>query len=316
MDEQAVEQGGFEISSSSETPEQISAAIAPAEETIPQADGDGGHEVETDQQKADRTRDEAGRFAKEEQKKADKADPHRNPVARMQKATAEAAQAKREADEARRQAFTLQQEIERLRATSKPAEEAPKAVKTDNEPAEEDFDSYKDFVSARARWEIRQELDARATEARKHEHEAAIREASNSRAETFQGLIKEAGDGFLDTVSQDVLYLNPDEPLGHAITSSPQAPRLMSYFTEHPDELHALSGVHPAQVYREIGRIEGKLGGAVSAGTTPRAVSVSKAKPPVRPVTGTPSSGGELPDDAPFEEFVKHANAARRLSLR
>jgi hypothetical protein len=94
------------------------------------------------------------------------------------------------------------------------------------------------------------------------------------------------------------------------------APGLMKYLSEHPDELQALSGLHPAHVFRAVGRIEGKLEGVAVTGNTPRVIAVSKAKPPVKPVTGTPNVGNELSEDTPFEEFVSRRRASMNAHSR
>ena len=288
----------FEVSSSTETPEQVQLSLqigdepaeqpeTPAEPVAePQADGDEG-EHEEDLSKYTATQ------------------IHYNPRLRIQKATIEAAKSKREAEEARTRASQYEAEIERLRKSAP----SPDGAK---EPQEEDFETYKDYVKAQARWEARQEFEERSKASRANWEQEQIQKAQNERVTAYKKQVEAEGDGFLDKISQDVLNIAPDSPLGHSITTSQVATKLMSYFTEHPDELRALSGLHPALVIREIGKIEGKLEGVVVTANAPRVVSVSRAKPPVRPVAGTPSVGDELPEDASFEDYFRHENAKER----
>ena len=273
------------VTSSSETPEEIQLSLDLSSDKEPAPEPEPEPEPEAPIKHKDR---------------------HDNPVARMKAATAEAAQAKREAEEARGRASEYEAEIERLRKS------APAPVQDGKEPQEEDFETYKEYVKAQARWETRQELEERSKAARANWERQQIQQAQNERETSYRKQVEAEGEGFLDKISKDVLNIAPDTPVGHSITTSQVATKLMSYFTEHPDELQALSSLHPALVLREIGRIEGKLEGVASAGTAPRAVSVSRAKPPVRPVAGTPSVGDELPEDASFEDYFRHENAKER----
>lgn len=234
--------------------------------------------------------------------------PHDNPIARMHKATAEAAQAKREAEEARREAAELRRRIQAQ----------PQAQGEDDpEPKEENFEVYRDFVKAQSRWEARQEFKAAMEAQQEAARRVEISRQMEKARETFSTRLQEAGgQEFLDKISPDVLNISSDTPLGVAIRDSEMAPKVMEYLTEHPEAFQALSGLHPAHVFREIGKIEGKLEGVASAGSAPQAKpvnpAVSKAKPPVRPVSGMASQGSELSDDTPFEEFV----ARRRAQMR
>ena len=247
-------------------------------EPVPQADGDDGED------------EDLGKYSSKE--------IHDNPRLRILKATKEAAEAKREAHEAR-------EALDRYMRQQKPAE-------VTKEPQEEDFETYKEYVKAQSRWEARQEFEERTRAQQESYRKEQIARAADERVTAFQAQVQAEGEGFLDTVSQDVLNITPDTPLGHSITSSPMATKLMKHFTEHPDQFRALSSLHPALVFREIGKIEGKLEGVAVTASAPPRVSVSRAKPPVRPVAGTPNSGDEDSDSMSFEDFVKHENAKER----
>jgi hypothetical protein len=118
---------------------------------------------------------------------------------------------------------------------------------------------------------------------------------------------REKDPDFMDAVSDDVLNLRPlsamadNEPKGplnalaEYILRSDIAPSLVKYFSERKDELGRFGQMDP------------------STAATP--VEMSKAKPPIRPVTGgSPIVEKDLPDDAPFEEFFKRENAKERKS--
>ena len=298
--------GDFEVTSSTETPEQVETNLQVGnepelsesekstepekQEPEPQADGDDGEAPEPIKSK----------------------ERHSSPVARMKQATAEAAAAKREAEEYRQRAQAQEAELEELRRRATPPQGKPK---TDDEPTEEQFETYRDYVKAQARWEARQEFAAQQQAAVERHRKGQISQAAQARVASFQAQVESEGEGFLDKLSPEVLKVDPDSLLGHSITSSPMATKVMKYLSDNPERFQALSGLHPALAIREIGRIEGELRGVASAGTAPRAVSVSRAKPPVRPVAGQPNVGDELSDDASFEDFVKHENAKERARL-
>ena len=167
-------------------------------------------------------------------------------------------------------------------------------------------------MKAQSRWEARQELKAFNAAQAETEKKAVIQTQMDQARKAFADKLQEAGgQEFLDKLSEDVLNIPADTPIGVAVRDSEMAPKLMSYLSDHPDELRALSGLHPAHIFRAIGKIEGKLEGVAVTGNAPRVVAVSRAKPPVKPVTGMPSVGNELSEDTPFEEFV----ARRRASM-
>lgn len=285
----------LEVTSSSETPEQIQASLFEAEESAAPVEPDTQEPEEPIAAEAEQEEDLSKYSAKQ---------IHDNPRLRIQKATAEAAQAKREAAEAREEARALKERYERSQAPATQSEGDP-------EPQEADFDEYKDFVKAQARWGAREVMREQAAEAQARHRESQIQAAQSERVSGYQRQIEEAGGkSFVDSLSPAVLNINPDGPLGVAIMESEMAPQIMQYLDQHPEEIRALSGLHPIRAFREIGRIEGKLAGVAVTANAPRAVS--KAKPPVRPVAGSAISGTESVDDMSFEDYFKRENARER----
>jgi hypothetical protein len=287
---------GLEISSSSETPEQMQLALGEPEVAVEAAPAQ-------EPEKTGETPEKTGEISPEEPKLT-KEQRHSAPE-RVKRATAEAAAAKREAEDARKQAVSLQERLARFEAQQPSKEDDP-------EPTEEQFEAYKDYVKAQSRWEARQELKAFNAAQAEMQRRVVINGQMDQAKQAFSGRIKEAGgQEFLDKLSEDVLNIAADTPVGVAVRDSEMAPKLMQYLSDHPDELRALSGLHPAHIFRAIGKIEGKLEGVAVTGNAPRVVAVSRAKPPVKPVTGMPAVGNELSEDTPFEEFV----ARRRASM-
>lgn len=317
---------GFEVTSSSETAAEIKEALGtPAKEAAeapekpaeqpkpePQADGAGDEEESAH---------EAAKPA--EEKKADhKGKPKYDPTARVMQATRQAAEAKKERDEIQRRFEEAQQELERLRSGKAP-EQAKKAA-PEGKPTPDAFETYEEYTEALTDWKIEQREQAREAARREEAFAKTVKERVNSFQERI-GQHLQAHPDFWDKVSPDVVSLRPlstlapDEPKGalnalaeHFITSE-HGPALMMYFTDHPDEIQRFSALHPITFGVELGKIEVGLG-AASTATVPKP-SASKARPPVRPVTGSPTTDpDEIDDDAPFEAFVKHRNAQERAA--
>jgi hypothetical protein len=101
------------------------------------------------------------------------------------------------------------------------------------------------------------------------------------------------------------------------VFSSENAPALMLHLSEHPDELQRIATLSsPRAVTREMAKLAARLE-AASAGVSSKP-EPSKAKPPVRPVTGSPHAADptDVSEEMPFEEHVKRMNARDRSAQR
>lgn len=323
-----IESDGFVMESSNSDEAAVKASIAPAEAapTEPPATVSAAEEPEGESAK---DRDEKGRFkARETAEDGSGKDerplgkPRHDPRARVQQATAQAAEARRERDAARAELVAAQRELESLREA--------RAGRSDKEPVETDFADYTDFVKARARYDARQEFDAQRIEQAESRHNQALSAERTRRIESFKQKLADAGGKeFIDRLDSDLVQLrpvsvlSPDEKptqanaVAELILLSEIAPALMEYFTKEKAELQRLTTLPMSQLEltRAIARIETKLEGAVSAGSAPK-VEISQAKPPIKPVTGSPQSVGELSEDAPFEEWFEKQNQKDRAARR
>jgi hypothetical protein len=91
--------------------------------------------------------------------------------------------------------------------------------------------------------------------------------------------------------------LTTDDAIGAYFTTEERGLDLMVYFKDHLDVLARIRTLPPGRVNIELGRIEGRLDGAITA--TPEKPEVTRANPPVRPVTAVPPSGDDpnkMPD--------------------
>ena len=328
-----ISDGGFTFESSGGDESAMRAAVTGQAAEAPATEP----ETPAEAPKADKPRDSSGKFAPkavEAESEAEKPEgeekptgkPRHDPKARMLQATQQAAEAKRERDAAKAELQAARAELEKIRARSEQARSA------DKEPAEDDFDNYSDYVTARARWAARQEYEERQVRSAQERHNEAQDKDRESRIQAFSeklsGYIAE-DPKFLDSLSPTVVNMTPISALppgakvtqanavAEAILHSDDPRGLMRHLSENADELQRLTTLPMTQyqLTHAIARIEAKLEAAVTAGAAPK-VEVSTAKPPVRPVTGSPHTAESLSDDAPFEEHFKAMNAKERAESR
>ena len=123
------------------------------------------------------------------------------------------------------------------------------------------------------------------------------------------------------------VYGRPSHPpdaanwIADDLMSFPERARvLLPYFAEHPQELIRIADFKsPRAVTRELTLIESRLD--ATSGTPPETRSgskpeVSKAKPPVPPVTGSPRVSDDPDDEDDYDTHVRKMNAKERRSVR
>ena len=113
--------------------------------------------------------------------------------------------------------------------------------------------------------------------------------------------------------------LNPDTPMSlpmqHLAMDSPHGIQILQWLSAHPDESQRISTLHPAETYREMGKLEARLEAAPSRAS---ARVVSNAKPPIRPVGTSPhqTDAFAVSDDTSFDEHFRRMNASDRARGR
>ena len=96
----------------------------------------------------------------------------------------------------------------------------------------------------------------------------------------------------------------PTRPLRDAVARSPVARALMKYFAtdDGRDDFDRLRGLHPLDVFREVGRLETRLETA-DRGSVASAHPISHAAPPARPPVGTPRARDVASAQSPAGDF-------------
>jgi hypothetical protein len=284
-------------------------------------------------EKAEETDDEP---ATEEGKEKPLGKPRDDPRARMLEATRKEAEAKRERDAERARAERLERELAAERAARpappKPAAEPEKARPAEDiKPKADDFEDYEQFLDARDAYNRRQwerETEARAQVSARQRSVDSTVFSFNERLAGVKADNPEFAakfHEFMGGVSPEVRDLQPSfmraegqrpdasHVIADEIIRSEHAPALMLHFTEHPEDLQRVKALRtPDDVKVEVRLIARGLEAATTVATSTEP-EVSKAKPPVRPVTGSPHTADSEPDDdTPYDDHVRIMNAKER----
>lgn len=202
---------------------------------------------------------------------------------RIDKLTWEKWEAKREADQ-------LRKELEEFRNTTTVAP-AQRPIP----PVEDDFDDPNEYRKARVKYE--DEIFAwnetrRNTELEKQRSQESFQEslkAFNKRAERMRAKYPDFDEAisapiFSPAVSQEVLDSEYGAEIGY-------------YLAKNPDEALRLSSLPPSKVAKEIGKLEVKF-------TSVSKRTVSKAPPPITPLDGDDTVKPDF-EKMPIEDFMK-----------
>lgn len=273
---------------------------------------------------------------KPEEKKSRKGDPRSDPEARK----AEIASEIRELTNEQKR---LRQENERLRQERPKEPEAKppqKSVKADDdEPVFNEGDDFGEHVKKLASWEAKKLFkQAEATREKKAAQEEAVREVRELHSAYTKRMdaYAEKNPDFYDHLDAELMSLKPAKTLPPSerqeenyvfeeLVSSEHAPELLLHFSENPNEFQRLATLHPRQMLREIAKLEVSLSSPPAAATAgnsaPRAPEVSQAKPPVRPVAGSPHTADDDDDPEalvklPLHRYVEVMNRKDRRAQR
>ncbi|MGZ3770067.1 MAG: hypothetical protein ACXVCP_00355 [Bdellovibrio sp.] len=168
-----------------------------------------------------------------------------------------------------------------LKGNSKPEPETTKAhakEESNDEPQEQDFETFKEYQKALIKYELSQEKK----ESDKKARESQVKSDYQKQVEKFQSKVSEFAktkDDFEDVISEV-----DDVPLSHAvqesITSSENGPELMYELAKNKKELMRINALSPILAAREIGKIEARL-----AKTETKPIpKTTKAPAPIAPV--------------------------------
>jgi hypothetical protein len=252
--------------------------------------------------------------------------PRDDPRARMLEATRKEAEAKRERDRIKADYDRLRDENEALKRGAKPAEAPVEAKPSEDKPSPEAFENYEQYLDARDDWN-RKKWTEEQTRERHHQ------EVEQKLDEVVDKLVAAVRDsGVRENLSEDITSLkstfallaenhrdgtqNPETArhwmMNEFLFSPEQAPALMLHLSEHPDEFQRIAALTtPRAVSRELAKIEARLEAATTGNGSEPKDEVSKAAPPVKPVSGAPYVA-ESAEYKPGESFDSYFARHRR----
>ena len=236
------------------------------------------------------------------------------------------AQARADALEARLAAVEAER---RVPANPEKQEAAPAG---DGKPQVENYATYEEFAEALMEWKMDHRIKTLSEQTEQQRREQDIHMAQREREAAFLeriGKAKEADPEILDRVDPDLMgLLRPTPPgqpptasstIADEVMASEDGPRLLVYFTEHPEVVRELAAMSNArEIARRVAKIETQLdAGQPAPAPTPAKAHVSQAKPPIRPISATAHIPEEPdPADLPFDQFVKAENERERRLRR
>jgi hypothetical protein len=245
--------------------------------------------------------------------KKSKANRRNNPTEAVKSAIAKQREAERRADAA-------EARIQQMAAPPPPAEPPPQPdwerfKSLPGVPTVDQFTSYEDYSIAMAtfiadvRYQQRDEEKSAVHEAHRQ------REAESVQMAQWHKKLEDARAA--DSHFDDDLNLETPMslPMQHLTMNSPHSAAILKWLSANPQESQRISTLHPAETYREMGKIEARLEAAPARAS---ARVVSNAKPPIRPLGTSPHVADEfaITDDLSFDEHFRRANAADRARGR
>ena len=216
----------------------------------------------------------------------------------------------------------------------------------DAEPSPESFETYEEYVKAVARHAARQERETVLREAEEHRRrtdaERSFAEAQKQFTERLSKsaeLVRDESGNLVEMmvegrpVDDRLLAFTPSSKLPPGVEPGPDSvfaellfrsensPALFRYFSDNEQEVvRVLRSPNAIALAAAVGKIEARLEKAPVAEAEPAAPSrpaISQARPPIRPVSTSPSvSEEDLSDDADFDKHYRIMQAREHRAGR
>lgn len=260
--------------------------------------------------------------------------PRHDSTARVAQATREAREARQAAEQRSQENAQLKARLERLERGERPEqrqeatqEQHPLAPKA--EPEEGDYQSYSDWVRAHHKWTVEDYGRQQTIQAHAHAHASVQRQQLDGFVGGFAKAMQDATDSdpeFLDRVDTVLHGIGhptrllaqgsrpgPSNWIADEIMSRPQdAKALIEALADDDDEFQRLSTLSsPREITRALERIAVRLDNAATSGASGKGREVSKARPPFRPVNGSPHIAEPDESSAPFDQVARKRGIKR-----
>ena len=224
-------------------------------------------------------------------------------IIQREKAKAER-RSERHNGELKAQLEKLAESINELR--SKPQTDAAKAAEA--APKREQFDTYEDFVEAKAEYKaiqrVMDELGKRDSQAaeqtQKQTNERAQREFEKATHARIEAGRKDFAD--FDAVINDAFedgLIPAGSPLHYALIEDEEGHKMAYHLAKNPDDAERIGALPERAMLRELGKLSVKLAAKPAA----------NKPPPIDPIGGRGNPGTALRDDIPIDEWMKRREA-------
>lgn len=196
---------------------------------------------------------------------------------------------------------------------SKTNQASPPAGSGDAEPKRDAFESYEDFIAAKAEFRAEKRADERVEKRLKEADEKRSRE----RASEEQQSLAKSWDASVEAARKEIddfdeVVGESEAPTTHtmsrALQELPHGAKVLHYLAKHPDEAERIAKLTPVRQVAEIGKLEDKVSQLKPSPKTP-----SKAPAPINTLGGTNSTATtSLNDKMPIGEWMAKRNAEVR----
>lgn len=253
---------------------------------------------------------------------------------RIEELARQRAEERRAREAAEAKAVALEERLARLEARltgdgAKPADGPEKPQQrsegANGKPTPGDVETYEDFVEKLIDWKAEEIIRRSEEKAREQAEAEQFFRKLEEKASGFQKRVaaaREADPEVIERIDPRFFELKPTfmlppgsnrgpaNDVAQAIVESEHGVRMMLYLSEHPDEMEKVLRLPDAyQVTLAMGRLEAKV-----AEMPPPAVrGVSKAPPPLRPVSPSPQANEpDLLGEMDFDTFYRRAASRKR----
>lgn len=186
------------------------------------------------------------------------------------------------------------------------AQEPAQRAQVATEPTRDQFQTYEEFIEARAAYRAEQKVDSKLKEREAADRELAAQTEQQKAREQFQKSMRESAKDIedFDDVVRGIRASDPVANVAASALEAADAPgKVLYHLATHPDEAERIASLSVGKQARAIVELEAKL--------AKPPIKPSKAPEPIKPVAGAKAAtGDEMPDPAKEpEKWLKWRNA-------
>ena len=210
------------------------------------------------------------------------------------------------------------------------------AAPTDEKPTPEQYQTYEEYIDAFTDWKTDRRIAQFQEKSRRDASAEQQTRTMMGRVEAFRDRIAaatEADPESLERVDPEIQGLRPtfmlapnerpgpENDIAQAVFESEYSMELMLHLSAHPEEMVRLAGLPDSfAVARAMGALEAKVTAAPRPRLGPapeREAPASRAKPPVKPLSGSAQHAEEdVSDDMDFDDHMRVMTARDRKAAR